>query len=46
MRILLFMAIAFCLFGDESAGGQGTPSFETYVLDYDTPTNAVLQGEL
>lgn len=46
MRILLFMAIAFCLFGDESAGGQETPSFETYVLDYNTPTNAALQGEL
>jgi beta-lactamase class A len=45
-RILLSMAIAFCLSGCGSAGGQGTPSFETYVLDYNTPTNAALQGEL
>jgi len=45
-RILLFMAIAFCLSGYESAGGQEPPSFTTYVLDYSTPTNAALQGEL
>ena len=46
MRILLFMAIAFCLSGYESAGGQESPLFATYVLDYNTPTNAALQGEL
>jgi beta-lactamase class A len=40
------MAIAFCLSGSESAGGEGTPPFESYVLDYNTPTNAVLQGQL
>jgi beta-lactamase class A len=46
MRIFLFMAIASCLSGYESAGGQATPSFQTYVLDYHTPTNAALQGQL
>jgi beta-lactamase class A len=40
------MAIAFCLTGSESAGGQKTPSFGTYMLDYTTPTNAALQSQL
>ena len=40
------MAVTLCLSGYESAGGQATPSFETYVLDYTTPTNAALQSEL
>jgi beta-lactamase class A len=46
MRIFLFMAIAFCLSGSESAGGQATPPFAKYVLDYNTPTNAALQSQL
>src|ERR1019366_9301824 len=46
IRIFLFMAIAFCLSGSEAAGGQATPAFENYVLDYNTPTNAALQGQL
>src|ERR1017187_882375 len=44
--IFLSMAIVLHLSGSEAAGGQGTPSFESYVLDYNTPTNAVLQGQL
>jgi beta-lactamase class A len=40
------MAIAFCLSGSESAGGQGTPAFASYTLDCDAPTNAELQGRL
>jgi beta-lactamase class A len=46
MRIFLLMAIAFCLSGSESAGGQGTPAFASYTLDCDAPTNAELQGRL
>jgi beta-lactamase class A len=46
MRTFLLMAIAFCLSGSESAGGQGTPSFASYTLDCDAPTNAELQGRL
>jgi beta-lactamase class A len=46
LRIFLFMAIAFGLSGSESSGGQATPAFENYVLDYNTPTNAALQGQL
>jgi len=45
-RIFLFMAIALCLSGCESAGGPGTPSFANYTLDYTTPTNAFLQAQL
>src|ERR1039457_13243 len=40
------MAIAFCLSCCESAGGRATPAFENYVLDYKTPPNAALQGQL
>jgi beta-lactamase class A len=46
MRILIFMTMAFCLSGSESAGGQGTPSFESYTLDFNAPTNPALQGQL
>jgi beta-lactamase class A len=46
MRIYLLMATAFCLSGNELAGGQGTPSFENYTLDCNTPTNAALQSRL
>jgi beta-lactamase class A len=46
MRIFLLMAIAFCLSGYESAGGQETPSFASYTLDYNTPTDAALQSRL
>ena len=46
MRIYLLMAIAFCLSGYESAGGQETPSSANYTLDYNTPTHAALQGWL
>ena len=46
MRIFLLMATAFCLSGNESAGGQETPSLANYTLDYNTPTNAALQGRL
>jgi beta-lactamase class A len=46
LRIFWLMAIAFCLSGSESTGGQGTPSFENYTLDYNTPTNPALQGQL
>jgi beta-lactamase class A len=40
------MATAFCLSGYESAGGQETPSFANYVLDYNTPTDLTLQSRL
>jgi beta-lactamase class A len=40
------MAIAICLFGYESAGGQTASPFSGYALDYGTPTDAVLQGQL
>jgi beta-lactamase class A len=46
MRIFLFMAIAFYFSSCEPAGGRGTPSFANYTLDYTTPTDAVLQGQL
>ena len=46
MRIFLLMAIAFCLSGCESAGGPMAPAFAAYVLDYNTPTNPALQGQL
>src|ERR1035438_3499634 len=46
IRTFLFMAIALCLSGCESTGGRATPAFENYVLDYNTPTNAALQGQL
>jgi beta-lactamase class A len=32
--------------GAEPTGGQGTPSFANYTLDYNTPTNAALQAQL
>jgi beta-lactamase class A len=40
------MATAFCLSGYDSAGGQETPSFASYTLDYTTPTDAALQSRL
>jgi beta-lactamase class A len=46
MPICLLMTIAFCLSGSERVGGQGTPSFANYTLDYNTPTDAALQGRL
>jgi beta-lactamase class A len=46
MRIFLLMAIAICLSGYESAGGQAPSPFAAYVLDYGTPTDAALQGQL
>jgi beta-lactamase class A len=46
MRTFLFMAIVFCLSGRESAGGQVTPSFANYTLDYNMPTNAAVQSQL
>ena len=46
IRIYLLMAIAICLFGYESAGGQTASPFSGYALDYGTPTDAVLQGQL
>ena len=46
MRVFLLMATAFCLSGYDSAGGQETPSFASYTLDYTTPTDAALQSRL
>jgi beta-lactamase class A len=46
IRIYLLMAIAICLSAYESAGGQTPPPFSAYVLDYSTPTDAALQGQL
>src|ERR1035437_27999 len=46
MRLYLLMAIAICLSGYESAGGQTPSPFSAYVLDYSTPTDATLQGQL
>jgi beta-lactamase class A len=46
IRIYLFMAIAICLSGYDSAGGQTPSPFSAYVLDYSTPTDATLQGQL
>jgi len=46
MRNCLLMTTAFCLSGYEAAGGQETPSSANYTLDYNTPTNAALQGWL
>ena len=40
------MATAFCLSGYDSAGGQETPSFASYSLDYNTPTDPALQSRL
>lgn len=40
------MTITLCLSGYESAGAQAVPAFANYVLDYSTPTNAALQGQL
>ena len=40
------MTITLCLAGYESAGAQAVPAFANYVLDYNTPTNAALQGQL
>jgi beta-lactamase class A len=40
------MAIVLHLSGSEAAVGPGTPSFESYTLDYNTPTNTALQGQL
>src|ERR1035437_651944 len=45
MRIFLFMAIAFCLSGSESAGGQATPPFAKYVLEYNTRSEERRAGE-
>jgi beta-lactamase class A len=46
MGILFLMTTAFCLSGSESAGGRETPGFGNYTLDYNSPTNPALQGEL
>ncbi len=46
MRLFLIAAMALCITGCESAGGRRTPSFQNYVLDYNTPTNPALQSEL
>ena len=40
------MATAFCLSGYDSAGRQETPSFASYSLDYNTPTDPALQSRL
>jgi len=45
-RIYLRMALASCLPGYESVGGQGMISFEDYTLDYNTPTNPALERRL
>ena len=42
---LLFMAM-LCLSGCQSASMRTGPSFETYTLDYDTPSDPALQAEL
>jgi beta-lactamase class A len=44
--LLLIMTIACCLSGSEASGGQETPAFENYTLDYNSPTNPALQGQL
>jgi beta-lactamase class A len=40
------MTTAFYLSVSESAGGRETPAFENYTLDYNSPTNPALQGQL
>lgn len=40
------MTTAFCLSGGESAGRRETPAFASYTLDYNSPTNPALQGQL
>jgi beta-lactamase class A len=40
------MTTAFCLSGGEAAGERETPAFASYSLDYNSPTNPALQGEL
>jgi beta-lactamase class A len=46
MGLLLLMTIAYCLSGSEASGGQETPAFESYTLDYNSRTNPALQGQL
>ena len=46
VRIGLLFASVLCLAGCQSAGLRKSPSLETYVLDYNTPTSPGLQHEL
>jgi CubicO group peptidase (beta-lactamase class C family) len=46
LRLSLLLAIMAHVAPCHSAEVQNTPSMETYVLDYNTPTNAALQAEL
>src|ERR1035437_9412653 len=46
IRIYLLMAIAICLSGYDSAGGQTPSPVSASVLGYCTPTGAALQGQL
>ena len=46
MRLLALMAMACYLSGCESPGGQPTPSFQGYTLDYGTPVDPSLQRQL
>ncbi|HOX55542.1 MAG TPA: serine hydrolase [Candidatus Paceibacterota bacterium] len=46
IRNWLLLTIVLCLPACESASVRETPSLKTYTLDYDTPTDPTLQGEL
>ena len=44
--VLLCVAMALCSAVCDAAGEEQAPSFENYVLDYNTPTNLALQRKL
>ena len=46
MCVWLLVAIALCSAVCAAAGAEGTPAFEHYVLDYNTPTDYSLQEKI
>ena len=46
IRVLLCVAIVLCSAVCDAASEGKTPSFENYMLDYNTPTNPALQEKL